>query len=201
MTPISMRSKPIIQWIISAIVIGILIVQWWGEQKRQVDPANAPANAAKSDRSAESVGGRDADFVADDTDSESSQSSGSISSQKPKTPPQQPGLPRVDGLKVHDVLVKNLDGNVVFQGTVDLTKTVERIEAGRVLNEFRHDGVEFKNFERRLPSKPRGHYREWVHPTKDIRGPGPQRAISGKDREMFYTWDHYEHFVKIRSTR
>lgn len=115
--------------------------------------------------------------------------------------PNEPGQPRVDGLKVHNVVIKNLDDEIVFRGTIDLTKTIERIDAQRVLSEYRHDGIEFKNLERRLPSKGRGHYREWVNPTNGQRGPGPQRVITGKDGEAYYTWDHYEHFVRIRGPK
>lgn len=120
---------------------------------------------------------------------------------KPANQPTKPGQPRVDGLKVHDVVIRNQEDEVVYRGTVDLTQTLERIDDERILTEFRHDGIEFKNFERRLPIKSRGHYREWVHPTKGQRGPGPQRVISGKDGEAYYTWDHYEHFVRLRSSQ
>jgi filamentous hemagglutinin len=120
-------------------------------------------------------------------------------SSKQSSPPNKTGPPTVNGLKVENVIVKDRDGEVVFRGTVDLTETLARIDDHRTLSEYRNDGVEFKNFERRLPSKPRGHYREWVHLTPGQRGPGAQRVVTGKTGEAFYTWDHYEHFLRVRS--
>ncbi len=133
--------------------------------------------------------------------SQPNDSSKTGSTPKPAVQPTMPGQPRVDGLIVHDVVIRNLDDDVVYRGTVDLTKALARIDKEQILTEFRHDGVEFKNFERRLPIKPRSHYREWVFPTSGLRGPGPQRVVTGKDGEAYYTWDHYEHFLRIRSGR
>ncbi len=195
-------SQPIVRGIISIIVVGLVIAQWWAEQKPNAVPRDhAPGNEP-------TVVARDNSSIPDDGQSTGQDSATDdvadpklTSSPKAATSSRDLQQPRVDGLKVHDVAIKNLDGKIVYRGTIDLTQTIERIDAGRVLSEFRHDGSEFKNFERHLPNKPRGHYHEWVHPTKEIRGPGPQRVMTGKKGEMFYTWGHYDHFIKIRSPR
>ena len=84
-------------------------------------------------------------------------------------------------------------GKVVFSGTVDLGPTLDRIARGETYP-HRNDGAVFGNRERRLPKKPSGWYREYVHPTPGVRGPGPQRIVLGKDGDAFYTPDHYETF-------
>jgi len=87
-------------------------------------------------------------------------------------------------------------GKVVFQGKIDLQPTLDRIARGD-RNTHRNDGTTFGNRERRLPQKPQGYYTEYVHPTKGINGPGPQRVIFGKSGDIWYTPDHYETFKKI----
>lgn len=62
----------------------------------------------------------------------------------------------------------------------------------------------FRNYPNRttgisgLPKQPNGYYKEYVHPTPDIPGPGPQRIIVGQNGEAYYTNDHYKTFIKIR---
>jgi len=100
-------------------------------------------------------------------------------------------------MRVPGMVIKDLSGKVVYRGTVDLWPTLERIDQGKKLS-FPHDGTVFGNRERRLPRQARDHYREWVHPTKGLSGPGPQRVVTGQNREIYYTPDHYETFKKIR---
>ena len=59
------------------------------------------------------------------------------------------------------------------------------------------DGAVFGNRERRLPRKPRGHYREFTVPTPGSRDRGPRRIITGRDGESYYTYDHYRTFKRI----
>lgn len=63
---------------------------------------------------------------------------------------------------------------------------------------YRRDGVVFGNFERRLPLRPRGHYREYTVPTPGSRTRGARRIVAGQFGEFFYTDDHYETFRRIR---
>ncbi len=93
--------------------------------------------------------------------------------------------------------IKDLQGKVVYRGDIDLTETITRIEAGEKLR-FRNDGSVFQNRERRLPAREAGYYREWVHPTAELDGPGPQRIITGKSGEIYYTADHYGSFKKLK---
>ena len=88
-------------------------------------------------------------------------------------------------------------GRVIFKGTIDLQPTLDRIARGE-RNTHRNDGSTFGNRERRLPQKTQGYYTEYVHPTKGINGPGPQRVIFGKSGDIWYTPDHYETFKKIK---
>lgn len=98
---------------------------------------------------------------------------------------------------VRDVVIKDLDGNVAYEGNVDLSTTLERIDAGRRLD-FRNDGATFQNREQRLPRRPGSYYREWVHPTPDLPGAGPQRIVTGDGGEAYYTPDHYRSFQRLR---
>ena len=83
------------------------------------------------------------------------------------------------------------------RGPTDLVPTLRRIERGE-RHEHRNDGSVFQNRERRLPDQPRGYYREYVHPTPGVRGPGAQRLVIGRDGDVWYTPDHYESFERIR---
>lgn len=82
-------------------------------------------------------------------------------------------------------------------GTVDLKPTLDRIKSGGSFP-HRNDGSIFGNREGLLPAKPQGYYREFVHPTPGVNGPGPQRVITGQGGEMYYTPDHYQTFIPIK---
>ena len=92
--------------------------------------------------------------------------------------------------------IRDQDGQVAFRGTVDVGPTLARISRGERLG-FSHDGIVFQNRERRLPRKPAGYYREYVHPTPGLDGPGPQRIIRGQNGETYYTPDHYRTFQRL----
>ncbi len=192
----------LIRWVMLAAVVGLLLYQVvsdrWQPAADAPRRANEPhAEVGKDDPSKKKP-------VTDEVAPTEQEIDLSVDdAAKPTNAPAKakPDGPRVEGLKVHNVIVKSLDGEVAFHGTVDLSATLKRIDAQQSLTQFQHDGVEFKNLERRLPNKPRGHYREWVSPTSGLRGPGPQRVITGKTGEAFYTWDHYEHFLPIRKSR
>lgn len=124
----------------------------------------------------------------------------------PKSPTQPKNDPRREdsGKKTSPATTAKLEnqtirdfGKVVYKGTIDLQPTLDRIARGE-RNTHRNDGSTFGNRERRLPQKPSGYYTEYVHPTKGINGPGPQRVIVGKGGDIWYTPDHYETFKKIK---
>jgi filamentous hemagglutinin len=103
-------------------------------------------------------------------------------------------------LVIPDVAVRDLDGRVAWRGDVDLAPELARIERG-VKDPHRDDGAVFGNREGRLPSRPRGYYREYVVRTPGLRSVGPQRLVVGRDGEVFYTSDHYATFKQVRAAR
>ncbi|UZE21568.1 filamentous hemagglutinin N-terminal domain-containing protein [Pseudomonas sp. B21-056] len=86
----------------------------------------------------------------------------------------------------------------VYQGTVDLGPTLDRIKSGGSYP-HKNDGSVFKNNGGDLPVQPAGYYKEYVHPSPGISGPGPQRIVVGKGGEMYYTSDHYKTFILIKN--
>lgn len=98
---------------------------------------------------------------------------------------------------IRDVTIRDLSGKIAYRGDVDLAPTVARIERGE-RHSHRNDGGVFRNLEQRLPKQPNGHYREYVHPTPNLSGPGPQRLVIGQTGEIYYTHDHYRTFRLLR---
>ena len=67
---------------------------------------------------------------------------------------------------------------------------------------FAKDGVVFGNFERVLPRRERGFYREYTVPTPGSRDRGARRIVCGgtqptRPDACFYTADHYASFKHI----
>lgn len=102
------------------------------------------------------------------------------------------GGPVMRGQRIHDE-----QGRLVYEGDVDLGPVFARIAAGR-RDAHRNDGTTFGNREGRLPRQPRGYYTEWVVRTEGVRNVGPQRLVTGRSGEAYYTPDHYETFVPVR---
>jgi filamentous hemagglutinin len=65
-------------------------------------------------------------------------------------------------------------------------------------NPHPNDGSIFRNKEGQLPAQPQGYYREWVHPTPGVNGPGAQRVVTGAGGEMYFTPDHYKTFIRLQ---
>lgn len=63
---------------------------------------------------------------------------------------------------------------------------------------YERDGVPFGNFERLLPLRERGYYREYTVPTPGVKGRGARRLVAGRSGEIFYTGDHYQSFRRVR---
>jgi ribonuclease T1 len=76
------------------------------------------------------------------------------------------------------------------------TETLALIEKGGPYP-YRKDGSVFSNREGRLPSKPRGYYREFTVPTSGEGDRGARRIIRGGQGETYYTRDHYATFTRI----
>lgn len=71
---------------------------------------------------------------------------------------------------------------------------------------YAKDGTVFGNYERVLPKRPRGYYREFTVPTPGLKNRGPRRIVAGQGAakdistsgEYWYTADHYNTFSRIR---
>lgn len=67
---------------------------------------------------------------------------------------------------------------------------------------YAKDGTVFGNFERRLPPKLRGYYREYTVKTPGRGDRGPRRIVAGGEppavAEFYYTDDHYRTFRRIQ---
>ena len=63
---------------------------------------------------------------------------------------------------------------------------------------YERDGIVFGNFEKLLPAKERGYYREYTVRTPGSKGRGARRIVAGGDGELYYTDDHYQSFRRIK---
>ncbi len=63
---------------------------------------------------------------------------------------------------------------------------------------YERDGVVFGNFEKLLPLRERGYYREYTVKTPGISSRGARRIVVGRGGESYYTDDHYASFRRIR---
>ena len=71
---------------------------------------------------------------------------------------------------------------------------------------YRKDGATFGNFEKQLPTRTRGYYREYTVPTAGARDRGARRIVAGAGAsgdvrtsgEYYYTDDHYRTFRRVR---
>ena len=63
---------------------------------------------------------------------------------------------------------------------------------------YERDGIVFGNFEKRLPARERGYYREYTVPTPGLTHRGARRIVSGRGGELYYSGDHYRTFRRIR---
>jgi len=62
---------------------------------------------------------------------------------------------------------------------------------------YSRDGAVFSNFERLLPRKPSGYYKEFTVRTPGESDRGARRIVVGETGEKYYTPDHYESFLQI----
>ncbi|MEU2430794.1 ribonuclease domain-containing protein [Streptomyces sp. NPDC007861] len=62
---------------------------------------------------------------------------------------------------------------------------------------YAKDGAAFGNFERILPRRERGYYREYTVRTPGERDRGARRIVTGQAGEVYYTDDHYETFREV----
>lgn len=62
---------------------------------------------------------------------------------------------------------------------------------------YNRDGVTFGNFERILPRKASGYYKEYTVPTPGESDRGARRIVAGQAGDKYYTPDHYQTFKFI----
>lgn len=74
--------------------------------------------------------------------------------------------------------------------------TIDLIERGGPFP-YRQDGAVFQNRERLLPRQPQGYYHEYTVETPGESDRGARRIVTGENREMYYTDDHYASFRRI----
>ena len=63
---------------------------------------------------------------------------------------------------------------------------------------YERDGIVFGNFEKLLPLKERGYYREYTVRTPESKDRGARRIVAGRGGELYYTDDHYGSFRRIK---
>jgi ribonuclease T1 len=102
-----------------------------------------------------------------------------------------------DSLVMQNIKIYDLDGNLAYEGDVDLALVFDRIERGE-RDSHGNDGSVFSNREGSLPKKPKGYYHEYVVRTPGLDSVGPQRLILGENGEAYYTPDHYDTFTQVR---
>lgn len=102
-----------------------------------------------------------------------------------------------DDLVIRDVSIYDVDGNLAYQGDIDLAPTLDRIARGES-DPHANDGGVFQNREGLLPKEAKGYYHEYVVRTPGLDAVGPQRLILGEGGEVYYTPDHYATFTRIR---
>jgi guanyl-specific ribonuclease Sa len=180
--------KPV-QYLLIAVIFGIALYNSWQQQQAPRATTTKPASEIAADKTEPSPWNE----VEDKTPPTSFDKSKSPPATTSSVNTQQSKL----RTKIENQTIRNIDGEVIFRGTVDVSKTLDRIQLGQRLSKFRHDGITFENREQRLPQRESGYYREWVHPTPGESGPGPQRVISGNSGEFWYTSNHYRTFIKL----
>ncbi|MFC6521726.1 ribonuclease domain-containing protein [Undibacterium arcticum] len=79
-------------------------------------------------------------------------------------------------------------------------QTLVRIKQGGPFP-YAKDGVVFGNYEKALPKRGRGYYREYTVKTPGVRSRGARRLIAGgaaNAGEYYYTDDHYATFSRVQ---
>ncbi|MFD4643190.1 ribonuclease domain-containing protein [Lentzea sp. NPDC058436] len=90
-----------------------------------------------------------------------------------------------------------MDVQALSKLPAEAAKTWKLIEADGPFPYPRNDGVTFQNREKRLPAKNSGYYKEYTVPTPGSPDRGARRIVTGSEKEVFYTGDHYSSFVVV----
>lgn len=189
--PAAPRRSPLPPIVAATLVVVALAYLAWSERQALTPdagprpaPASRPAGTAEAPRTQEPASRP----AASPASAEVSRRSGA---------PRGASREAAHGPVMRDQRIHDEQGRLVYEGDVDLGPVFARIAAGE-RDSHRNDGTTFGNREGRLPRQPRGYYTEWVVRTEGIRNVGPQRLITGRGGEAYYTPDHYETFVTVR---
>jgi ribonuclease T1 len=78
-----------------------------------------------------------------------------------------------------------------------IERTLALIDAGGPFPR-RQDGSLFGNREHLLPDSGPGYYREYTVPTPGVADRGARRIVAGRNREAYYSRNHFRSFYRIR---
>jgi len=194
-------------WWAVVFFLAVLAVSWWQTRTplpNPPEPAGTSRSTASSNEHEVEPANRSIPVdVADEADSEKPKIHSATRTIRPEEGSEQSSgsdrhaAPASPIVQIKNQRIRDQDGKIIYSGTIDLQPTLDRIARGDS-NSHRNDGTTFQNRERRLPVKPTGYYKEYVHPTPKVSGPGPQRIIIGKDDDIWYTPDHYRTFQRIQ---
>lgn len=197
------RTGQLPTWWTLVFFLVVLGISWWQTRAPHPNPSAPTRSAAPSNEEVVEPAHRP---IAAEVAHESETAERSRPSNQPDRQPEQdseqstePGDTKTARpvVQIKNQKIRDQDGKLIYSGTIDLRPTLERIARGDS-NSHRNDGTTFQNRERRLPTKPSGYYKEYVHPTPKTPGPGPQRIIVGKDGDIWYTPDHYRTFQRVQ---
>jgi guanyl-specific ribonuclease Sa len=90
-----------------------------------------------------------------------------------------------------------MDVQALSKLPAEAAKTWKLIETKGPFPYPRNDGVTFENREKRLPQQKSGYYKEYTVPTPGSPDRGARRIVTGSEKEVFYTGDHYSTFVVV----
>lgn len=167
------------------------------EANRKIAKPDKSDNQVGTDTSDSSQGERSSNRDGNRSGDKDSRSPAAKSKSTARNEIRPPTNQNEDNLVAKNMRIRDEDGRIVYNGDVDLRPTLDRIERGKRLR-FPNDGVVFENRERRLPTRSSGYYHEYVLPTPGDDGPGPQRIVTGRDGEVYYSPDHYKSFRRVK---
>ena len=185
--PSKSGSGPLPPWLIIVLFLAVLGISWWQTSSTPSDKSRTETVGRDGSPSQSSKSAKTHDTEPSDSPIPVEVATESASREQTASEPSH--------TRLKNQTIRDLEGRVVFQGTIDLQPTLDRIANGKTSHG--HDGTTFQNREHRLPARQSGYYKEFVHPTPKLSGPGPQRVIVGKDGDVRYTPNHYKTFVRI----
>ncbi|HEX3813379.1 MAG TPA: ribonuclease domain-containing protein [Mycobacteriales bacterium] len=79
-------------------------------------------------------------------------------------------------------------------------QTIKAIQSGGPFP-YSQDGVVFRNDQHLLPAESSGYYHEYTVTTPGASTRGTRRIITSRNREFYYTSDHYRSFHRVQLDR